>query len=123
VFKEADNDSSIVGILSYGDADILFTGDASQSVEEYLVSSWGDLLDVEVLKVGHHGSKTATSLSLLMKTTPLIALVSAGKENQYGHPHDSVIDRLENFTQNIYETAKLGSIVLSSDGRDWYLEQ
>ncbi|MDP3956184.1 MAG: MBL fold metallo-hydrolase [bacterium] len=119
---EADNDTSIVGILSYGEADMMFTGDASRSVEEYLVGMWGASLDVEVLKVGHHGSKTATSANFLSATTPTLALISAGLNNSYGHPHADVLTRLIGATDEIIETTERGTATLYSGGIDWLVQ-
>lgn len=117
--SEADNDTSVVGVLSYGDTDMLFTGDAGEHVERYLVNHWGDLLDVDALKVGHHGSKTSTSREFLEVVSPEIALISAGFNNQYGHPSSEVLERLIEVTNEIFETIEWGTVTLVSDGLMW----
>jgi competence protein ComEC len=98
------NDSSIV--LKMGD-DILFTGDLSTKIESLLKD-----IDVDILKLGHHGSKTSTSFELLQNTSPDIAIVSAGLGNSYGHPSDEVLARLDEFAINVLQTSKLKDICL-----------
>lgn len=85
------NADSLVMLYCYGSFDMLLTGDATSETEEIVT---GILGDIEVLKVSHHGSKTATSEVMLTKTTPEAALISAGKNNIYHHPSSSVTDRL-----------------------------
>lgn len=115
--KNDKNELSIVAKLTYGESKFLFTGDAGIEVEEVLVAEYGDELDVDVLKLGHHGSKTSTSQKFLESTTPEYVVVSAGRENRYNHPHDEVISRVRDFIseENILKTTD-GSVVLKSDG-------
>jgi len=89
------NDESIIVRVDYQDASFLFTGDASVDIEEQLIEDYPGLLDVDVLKLGHHGSKTSTSDRFLEATTPQIAVVSASAGNRYGHPHPEVMERVE----------------------------
>jgi len=96
------NDSSIVIKLQNK---ILFTGDVTSKIEALLED-----IDVDILKLGHHGSKSSTSFEVLEKTTPEIAIVSAGLENPYGHPSDEVLARLDEFGINILQTSKLNDI-------------
>ena len=117
--KKANNNTSIVGILSYGSTSVMFTGDAGANVEGYLADTWGDLLDIDVLKVGHHGSKTSTSQLFLDTTTPQYVLISAGFNNQYGHPSPEVIERIVEATEEIFETQEYGTVQLYSDGSFW----
>lgn len=77
---------------------VLLTADIERPAEQLLVRSARELLDVDVLKVGHHGSKTSTSHALLRAATPAVAVVSVGASNRYGHPHDGVLRRLEETT-------------------------
>lgn len=110
------NDTSIITKLSYGETSFLMTGDASVVVENRLVREWGELLDIDVLKLGHHGSKTSTSEIFLKATTPELAIISAGENNRYGHPNVSVIKRLKALHIPFLGTYKEGTIILKSDG-------
>lgn len=110
------NDGSIVLILTSGNNRFLLTGDAPQSVEKYLVGIDGTHLPADVLKLGHHGSKTSSAEIFLAAVSPEYAVVSAGKDNQYGHPHQEVIDRVKNMGIPIFSTAESGTIMFTSDG-------
>ena len=110
------NNGSIVFLLSYGDIDMLFTGDAEKEVEQYLVDTYGSELDVEVLKVGHHGSNTSSIDPFVAEVTPEHAVISSGKENKYGHPSPRVLKRLERAHSTIWRTDIQGDIILSTDG-------
>ncbi|MCK5027292.1 MAG: MBL fold metallo-hydrolase [Candidatus Pacebacteria bacterium] len=112
------NASSIVTKLVYGDTSFLFMGDAPKSIEKYLVSIDSDELNVDVLKLGHHGSKTSTSEELLAYTTPQYAIISAGKDNRYGHPHEEVLELLGVFEVEYFNIADVGMIVFESDGKE-----
>ncbi|MEK7065825.1 MAG: ComEC/Rec2 family competence protein [Patescibacteria group bacterium] len=110
------NDGSIVTLLSYGQSTFLLTGDAPIGVEEYLVRAYGALLDADVLKLGHHGSKTSSSQIFLSAVSPEYAVVSAGRDNQYGHPHKEVTDRVKDMGVPTFSTAESGTVVFESDG-------
>jgi competence protein ComEC len=110
------NDGSIVTLLSYKDETFLFTGDAPQKVEKYLTALDGAGLDVDVLKAGHHGSKTSTSEVFLNTTTPAYTIISAGKNNRYGHPHPDVLARLRRASTTILSTVEQGTIIFKIDG-------
>jgi len=112
------NTASIIVKIEHKDISFLLTGDSPKSIENYLVSVDGKNLKSDVLKAGHHGSKTSTSLSFLEFASPIYSIISAGEGNRYKHPHQEVIDRLNDFGTDIYETSKLGSIVFSSDGKN-----
>ena len=90
---------------------ILATGDAEADVEDALLRSGTDLT-ADILKVGHHGSKTSTTDAFLDAVNPTIALISSGRENRFGHPHAEVTDRLEQRGVLIYRTDNDGSVVL-----------
>ena len=111
------NDGSIIGKLVYGDTSFLFPGDAPSAIEEYLAYMDKERLNADVLKVGHHGSKTSTSEVLLGLASPAFAVVSAGKDNRYGHPHQEVLARLKQFEVETFGTYEYGTIVMESDGR------
>ena len=116
-FKFSDtNNMSIVGRLVYGNSSFLLTGDASKAVENILAYSDGSLLESDILKAGHHGSKTSSSLLFLEKVKPGISIISAGENNTYGHPHDEVINNLNSIKSEILQTKDEGSIIFQTDG-------
>ena len=110
------NARSIVVRLTYGTMSVLLTGDAPVSVEQDLVRWYGTQLESEILKAGHHGSKTSTSTSFITALDPMIGIISAGKDNRYGHPHSQVVDTLETANVQILGTYDEGTIVFESDG-------
>jgi beta-lactamase superfamily II metal-dependent hydrolase len=117
------NNNSLVLSLQYGNIDFLFTGDAEQEAEAaMLVSGVVPVPDVEILKVGHHGSKTASSHDFLTATSPEIAIYMAGGGNSYGHPHEETIIALTDIGTEIYGTDIHGSIVITSDGEDYEIQ-
>ncbi len=110
------NMGSIVARLTYGTTAFLLTGDSPEAVEKYLVLLDGKHLRSDVLKVGHHGSKTSTGEELLGFVAPSLAAISAGKNNRYGHPHQETLERLARFAVPIFGTYEQGTIVMESDG-------
>ena len=112
------NTASVVAKLTYGTTSFLFTGDSPKAIEEYLATLDGAALDVDVLKIGHHGSKTSTSDQLIGFASPAYAVLSAGKDNRYGHPHQEVLERLARFGVEPLGTYERGTIVFESDGRE-----
>jgi competence protein ComEC len=105
------NDLSVVLLVQYGQFSALLTGDAPISVEEELVGLYPDLLrDLEVLKVGHHGSRTSTSRALLAASTPELAVVSSGRGNRFGHPHPGVLGRLSRSGVPVWRTDRRGGL-------------
>ena len=106
------NNISIVAKLIYGNHSILLTGDIEKQVEEKLVLAGLDI-DSDYLKIPHHGSKTSTTEEFLQNTSPLMAFISLGIDNSYGHPHEEVISRLEKRNIKYYRTDELGTILLS----------
>lgn len=111
------NEASIVTKISYGDTSFLLTGDSPSDVEDFLVKTYGTQLHADVLKLGHHGSKTSSSDSFLQTVKPMTAIVSAGLGNKYGHPAPEVIERVESINAQILETSQLGTIDCRSDGK------
>ena len=106
------NNTSIVAKLIYGNYSILLTGDIEKQIEGKLVLA-GVNIDSDYLKLPHHGSKTSSTEEFLDKTSPLLAFISLGKNNSYGHPHQEVTDRLEKRGIKYYRTDELGTILLS----------
>ncbi|TSC83500.1 MAG: beta-lactamase [Parcubacteria group bacterium Gr01-1014_17] len=110
------NEGSVVAKLTYGATSFLLTGDTTEAVENYLAQIDGKQLDVDVLKTGHHGSKTSTGEALLGFASPIFAVISAGKDNRYGHPHAEVLERLAQFEVPVLGTYEHGTVVFVSDG-------
>ena len=111
------NQSSIVARLIYGQTKFLFTGDAGEEVEKKLLASGQDL-KVDVLKVGHHGSRFSTSQAFLDKTKPSIAVIEVGKDNQFGHPNLRIIKRLERAGARVLRADLDGTVKITSDGNN-----
>lgn len=105
---EDKNDSSVVSRLVFGENEFLFTGDLSLEGEQELVASGMDI-SADVLKVGHHGSRSSTGDKFLDSVRPKEAVISVGK-NSYGHPHREVIERLNQKDITIWQTDKSGNI-------------
>lgn len=111
------NDGSIVGKLVYGEESFMLTGDATIYTENLI--SWNEnseKLHSKILKLGHHGSKTSSSILWLEDVDPDFAIISAGKNNRYGHPSQEVLDRLDNLNIPYLETSKEGNIIFKTDG-------
>ncbi|MCM1157105.1 MAG: DNA internalization-related competence protein ComEC/Rec2 [Bacteroidales bacterium] len=108
------NQGSMVLQAAYKEFTMLFTGDADETVEQELLKKITE--PVEVLKVAHHGSATASSESFLAGVRPAVSCVSVGEENRYGHPADCVMERLERFSGRIYLTKEEGAITIETDG-------
>ena len=106
--KDNENSNSLVLYVEYLGTSFLFTGDLEADAEETLVDSYA--LECDVLKAGHHGSSTSTSEEFLMATNPTYAVISAGRNNRYGHPHYETLDLLENDDVKIYRTDTDGDI-------------
>ena len=114
LFGDANNDS-IVLQLDYGQVDFLFEGDAGIAAENSMISA-GMLSDIDILKVGHHGSRSASSPAFLAITHPEVAVYMAGAGNSYGHPHQETLTALAGIGAKIYGTDKYGTIVIDTDG-------
>ncbi|PLX28636.1 hypothetical protein C0581_01465 [Candidatus Parcubacteria bacterium] len=106
------NDTSIVFKLIYGDNSILLTGDAEQHVEEYLISMYGDQLDIDILKLGHHGSDSSSIQEFIQITSPNQSIASCGLENKFGHPSRRVLKRLDRVSSTVWRTDLQGDITL-----------
>lgn len=110
------NEASVIAQLVYGETEIMLTGDASKGIENYLVSLYGKGLQSDVLKVGHHGSKTSSSQNFIGFVSPEYAVISAGCDNRYGHPHQEVLATLAQFDIKTLSTCVDGTIVFETDG-------
>ncbi len=110
------NVGSIVLRLVYGDTSMLLTGDSPALIEEYLVDRYGEALRSDVLKLGHHGSKTSSAGRFLNTVAPRFAVLSYGCDNTYGHPHAEVLERLSRLGITSLHTCTEGTITFVSDG-------
>ncbi len=111
------NDASVMVRVVYGDSEFLLTGDAPIWAEERVVSWYGSALKSDVLKAGHHGSRTSTGDSLLAAADPSYVVVSAGRDNSYGHPHEEVVARILARGAELFTTFDRGTITFVSDGK------
>lgn len=111
------NDASIVAKLVYGDTSFLLTGDSPKKAEYLLLGMNIHVLDSDVLKAGHHGSRTSSSLPYVEAVSPVYAVISAGQNNDYGHPHKETIDTLTAAGATIISTIDRGTILFESDGK------
>ena len=109
------NNASIIFRIEYGSTSFLFTGDAEIEEEISIIGTTSELRST-LLKVAHHGSYTSSSEAFLAAVDPNYAIITVGKDNEYGHPHDEVLERLQNSCSAIYRTDLLGEIVCYSDG-------
>ncbi len=116
VSARANNNSLILKVI-YGNTSFLFTGDAERDEEIAVLESGADV-QADVLKVGHHGSETSTSYYFLRQVWPQYAVVSVGAANEYGHPHEAVLSRLEDAEVTVYRTDERGTVLAVSDGHN-----
>ncbi len=110
------NDQSVVCRVSHGEMDFLFMGDAGQEVECEILEAV-PTLDVEVLKVGHHGSRTSSDGGFIRSVSPNIAVITCGYNNSYNHPHSETLQTLERNGVEVYRSDLNGDIVMTSDGK------
>ena len=111
------NDGSIVGKISYGAHSFMLTGDATKYTELLIMRNENpETLHSTVLKLGHHGSHTSSSEKWLRSVSPDIAIISAGKNNRYGHPHEDVLARLRSLAIPYLATYDEGNIIFETDG-------
>ncbi|MFH0888465.1 MAG: ComEC/Rec2 family competence protein [Planctomycetota bacterium] len=115
--KDKENNYSIVIHLEFGKTSFLFMGDALEESENEILKSGFDIKS-DVLKVGHHGSKTSTGTSFLRKVHPSYAVIPVGKNNIYGHPKQITLKRLEDDRVQVFRTDESGTILIESDGKD-----
>ena len=109
---ESENERSLVLRYVYGDTSVLFTGDL-EAKEESLLERNNLIEETDILKVSHHGSKTASTESFLQALTPETAVISCGANNLYGHPHQEVLERLSACGAEILRTDEMGSVVVN----------
>ena len=116
------NNNSIVGRLTYGNFSMMFTGDAEKEEEASILSQKGTFKS-DVLKVGHHGSRTSTSPEFLKAVAPKEAFISCGQGNDYGHPHKATVDKLNKAKIHIYRTDRDGTVTLTTTGKEYTIQK
>ena len=113
------NEGGVVMKLTYGEATMLFMADVSSKVEARLITLEGSELDVDLLKVGHHGSRTSTSDAFVKAVTPAAAIISVGAENNYGHPTSDVLQTLTKNAATPLRTDQEGTVIFVSNGGEF----
>lgn len=116
--SEQDNEESISLKLTYGDVRFILTGDATTDDELKMLQSGIDV-KADILKLGHHGSSTSTHPTFLREVQPDVAIYSAGLNNTYGHPHQEVVNLVQNSTIQLYGTDVHGTVIVETDGKDY----
>ncbi|PKL56203.1 MAG: MBL fold metallo-hydrolase [Methanomicrobiales archaeon HGW-Methanomicrobiales-6] len=109
------NEDSVILKMTYGEISYLLTGDAGDPAEESMIEAGLDL-DADVLKVGHHASRYASSAEFLSAVSPAISVIPVGEGNDYGHPHEEAVERLEATGSRIYRTDLDGTVIVATDG-------
>ena len=112
--KEADeNEKSSVLYFNFIGLDFLLCGDAPIEIEKEIITTY--TLDVDVIKIGHHGSNTSSSKEFIQSVKPEVAIISVGRNNRYNHPHSDVISTLNNQKVVIFRTDQKGSVKISKN--------
>lgn len=111
------NNYSAVALLKYKNTSYLFTGDAEKSIERELINTYPNL-KADLIKLGHHGSKTSSTDSFLRALAPKIAVITCGLGNDYNHPSPMILDRIEDLHIKALRTDTMGTIVIISNGKD-----
>lgn len=114
----SSNDGSIVMKLVYGDTSVMLQGDSTAKIEEYLRSAVSSTtLRADILKAGHHGSRTSSMIGYVKEVSPKWTVISSGKNNDYGHPHKETIETMDELKIPTYDTCNNGNLVFISDGK------
>lgn len=111
------NITSVVAQVVYGDTKIILTGDAPRVAENYILAREGPLLQSDILKAGHHGSRTSSDPTFVAAVHPVFGIISSGKGNTYGHPHQETLNTLGAVGAIIDRTDREGTIVFTGDGK------
>ena len=114
------NDTSIILKVEYGETSFLFTGDMEVAAENDMLDYWGSRVDwnVDVLKVGHHGSDTSTGYRFLYEVNPTYGVISVGEGNTYGHPCEVPLSRMQDAGVTLFRTDYLGTVIAQTDGSE-----
>lgn len=113
------NENSVVVLVSIGEIDVMIPGDLEDRGEAALIDQFGATLASELLVVGHHGSNSSSTGEFLDAVDPEVAIISAGEDNPYGHPHDEVLQRLRFRSIDIYRTDLDGTVEIHTDGAQY----
>ncbi len=116
VTQAKTNDGSIIARLVYGETEIMLTGDAPIAAERAVLAYASTTIQSDILKVGHHGSKTSTDFQFAKMVAPQFAVISSGKGNIYGHPHKEILETLSQFPIEVLRTDTHGAAIFVSDG-------
>ncbi|MBZ4669364.1 MAG: beta-lactamase protein [Defluviitaleaceae bacterium] len=114
-YDDLNNYSAVIKV-TYGNTAFMFTGDAEKESEQEMLSR-GYNLKTDVFKVGHHGSLSSSTWAFLKAVSPKYAVISVGKNNDYGHPHKEIIEKLKSLGVIVYRTDECGTVVAVSDGK------
>lgn len=115
---EEVNDHSIVILAEWGGTRVMLAGDAELEAETDILKEFGNSnINCNILKLGHHGSSSSSGEKWLKALDPDIGIICCGKDNEYGHPHAEIVERLSKFGVKSYRTDELGSLVFISDGK------
>lgn len=109
------NNNSVAILFTHGKNRFLFSGDAEEEAEKDMLQS-EQSLGADVYKVGHHGSRTSSSLAYLQAISPAYAVISCGEGNTYGHPHAEVLNNLRAMKTQVFRTDEQGTVIVNSDG-------
>ena len=122
VSQKEENDNSVVMRVDCFDSSFLLTGDSEEAVEKQMLQKDYEKLDVDILKVGHHGSRTSSSPEFIKAVSPEVSIIQLAKDNRYNHPHSETIEALENAKSQILRTDEYGNItvVVNGDGYKLY---
>ena len=118
-YSSSVNNSSITLHLQYDATAVLLMGDAEIELEKELIATYDSTLAAQIIKIGHHGSKTSSSAGLLRRVLPDYAVISAGLNNRYSHPSPLVFDRLKNNRIPLWDLRESEALFLESDGEEW----
>lgn len=111
------NDDSICLKVTHGSSRFLFTGDAGNAPERVMIDA-GEDLEADVLQAGHHGSSTSSSYYFLRESNPEYVVISCGKDNMYGHPHEEALSRFNDLGAEVFRTDEQGTVIVSDDGEN-----
>ncbi len=116
-YKDLNNYSAVLR-LTYGDVSFLFMGDAEQESEDQITAD----VSADIIKLGHHGSSTSSSQAFLEAVSPSAAIISCGKDNSYGHPHEETLQTLDRLGVESYRTDQDGTVTVTTDGTAYRIE-
>lgn len=114
---KSNNAYSLVLAIDYKGFRSLLTGDIEKEEEKLLNQMLADRLHSDIIKVPHHGSKSSSTEGFVQNVNPVLAIISCGRDNRYGHPHEEIVDRYKELSVPIYNTAEDGAVMIKTDGQ------